>query len=547
MLCLLAWIGLPLLCTIVLRSPAIQFRPLAVQFRPLTVQFRPLAVHAAECPVPQSSDNSTAKTVRYEDFGAVGDGETDDFAAIIKAHAFANKHSRPIVARDEATYYIGGQDATAIIQTDTNFGSAKFIIDDRKLVNVKASVFVVPSTLKTTKLTGVTSLKRNQKNLGVKLPATSIVTVTNSSVRQYIRKGLNRNKGKPMTDSFLVDATGKVHSETPIIWDFDQITKITAQPIETSPLTIRGGHFTTIANIAESKYDYHARNILVKRSLTQISGIEHRITGEGKQGAPYGGFINITGAANVVLKKARLTGHKTYKTIGNANKPVPMGSYDLQINRSLNVLIKDCEQINDINDNRYWGIMASNYSKNLEYDNCTLSRFDAHMGVANATIRNSTLGHAGVNAIGCGTLLIVNTTLKARTLINLRKDYGSTWEGEMIIRNCHFLPGNGKATRATLINGRNDGQHDFGYPCFMPKTITIDGLVIDDSNHPVGYKGPVLFANFNAAYKNKSYEEAYPYQKTKKVILRGVNVASGKAIQLSDNPSLFAGVEVVDE
>jgi hypothetical protein len=32
-----------------------------------------------------------------------------------------------------------------------------------------------------------------------------------------------------------------VDANTPIIWDFDQITKITAQPMDQKPLTITGG------------------------------------------------------------------------------------------------------------------------------------------------------------------------------------------------------------------------------------------------------------------------------------------------------------------
>ncbi len=35
---------------------------------------------------------------------------------------------------------------------------------------------------------------------------------------------------------------------SPIIWDFDQITDITAFPIDETTLTITGGRFTTIAN-----------------------------------------------------------------------------------------------------------------------------------------------------------------------------------------------------------------------------------------------------------------------------------------------------------
>ena len=81
------------------------------------------------------------KFVSYEDFGAVGDGEHDDMPAIVAAHAHANKTGLPVKAKDGATYYIGGGDLTAVIMTDTDFGTAKFIIDDRRLDNVKANVF----------------------------------------------------------------------------------------------------------------------------------------------------------------------------------------------------------------------------------------------------------------------------------------------------------------------------------------------------------------------------------------------------------------------
>src|SRR3546814_10876102 len=94
------------------------------------------------------------------------------------------------------------------------------------------------------------------------------------------------------------------------------------------------------------------------------------------------------------------------------------------------------------------------------------------MGVANATIRNSTLGHMGVNAIGSGTFLIENSTLNGRTLINLRSDYGSTWQGEFIIRNCVFVPSGGSKVNPILIGASNSGQHNFGYTTYMPERIT---------------------------------------------------------------------------
>ncbi len=241
----------------------------------------------------------------------------------------------------------------------------------------------------------------------------------------------------------------------PIIWDFDQITSISALPIDAKPLTIKGGHFTTIANKAESKYTYYNRNIAIKRSNVFVEGLEHRITGEGEQGAPYGGFLNIQECAYVTVRNTILTGHKTYSTIGAAGKPVSMGTYDISANRALNVSFINCSQTNDINDRTYWGILGSNYCKNMLYDSCVFSRFDAHMGVANATIRNSTLGHMGINAIGSGTLKVENSTIRGNTLVNLRSDYGSTWQGDFIIRNCVFVPANGKSSSAS----RQTGQH----------------------------------------------------------------------------------------
>ena len=166
------------------------------------------------------------------------------------------------------------------------------------------------------------------------------------------------------------------------------------------------------------------------------------------------------------------------------------------------------------------------------------------MGVANATIRNSTLGHMGINAIGFGTFTVENSTIYGRTLINLRSDYGSTWQGEFIIRDCVFVPAGGRPTSASVIGGYNSGQHDFGYTCYMPERITIVNLRIDDSNHPEDYEGPAIFTNFNPQMTDGSYQEKFPYVRTREVILRNVTTASGKALRISDNPFLFKDVKV---
>jgi len=494
----------------------------------------------------EGTPGSPVYRVRYAQFGAKGDGKTDDIDAIAEAHAFANQHGLPVKADDGATYYISGKDRTAVIQTDTDFGTAAFIIDDTDVQNRSANVFLVSSTLQPFKLEGVSSLRKNQEQIDVTLPGTCLITVTDSQVRRYIRYGPNRNNGSAQTDTFIADQDGNVDRDAPIIWDFDQITDITALPIDETTLTLTGGRFTTIANAAESRYAYYSRGIAIRRSNVLVDGLEHRVTGEGDQGAPYGGFLNIARCAYVTVRNSILTGRQTYQTIGAAGVAVSMGSYDISLSRALNVTFVNCSQTNDINDGRYWGIMGSNYCKNLVFDRCTFSRFDAHMGVANATIRDSTLGHQGINAIGSGTFTVENSTVYGRSFVNLRSDYGSTWQGEFVIRNCVFVPAGGRPTSASLIGGSYSGQHDFGYTCSMPGRITIDTLHIDDSNHPENYQGPALFANFNPGKTDDSHVDPFPYVITREVVLRKVTTASGKPLRLSDNPFMFRDVKVTE-
>jgi hypothetical protein len=278
-----------------------------------------------------------------------------------------------------------------------------------------------------------------------------------------------------------------------------------------------------------------------------IDNVYHAVTDELDHGAPYSGFIVVSKCTHVMVQNCTFTGHKVYSTIGSANVSVSMGSYDISVNKANNITFKNCKQTNSIHDSKQWGLFGSNHSKNLTFDTVEFSRFDAHMGVTNVTIKNSMLGYMGINLIGHGVCLVENTKVCGSNFISLRGDYGSTFNGEIIIRNCEFFPRNGAQSDAVLIGGNYSGQHDFGYTCYLPKKITIDGLVINDGNPPNGYQGPKLFAAFNRAYTSEDYKEKYPYVITEEVIIGKLTVKSGKPYSVSANPFMFRNVKITEK
>ena len=479
-----------------------------------------------------------ADYVTYEDFGAVGDGKTDDFDAIVKTHEYANENGLSVFANETSTYYIGGADKTAYIMTDTDFSTARFIINDTEVENRSAWIFcVLPSDGGINITDKLSLLDIDATNIGTTLENDSLVVLTDSNVKRYIRKGANQNSGSNQTDVILVDKNGNISQETPLIWDFNAVTSATAYPIDSETLRISGGRFTTVANNASSEYNYYARGIVVKRSNTVIDGIYHDITNEGKTGSPYSAFISLSVCANVTVKNSTFTGHKKYTTTGSAGTSVTMGTYDIGAATAVNAKFINCKQTNDITNNDFWGIAGTNYCKNLVFDGCAFSRFDAHQGVLNATVINSVMGHHGIKLIGSGTALIENTTVLSDSFIDLRADYGSTWNGKLIIRNCKFYP---TGVSSHIINAENSEDHDFGYTCYLPSEIEIDGFYV----HRIGIN--YLFTKVNSKHNSDSYNAQYPVVAPQKITVNNFsNLFFGK-LSVSKNKSIFK-VEITEQ
>ena len=126
-----------------------------------------------------ASASASPKYLTYEQFGAKGDGVTNDFPAIMATHEAANEKGLPVKATDGKTYYIGNTTGTAVVRTDVDFGTARFIIDDSRvsLEDREDYIFRIESSLEPFTIDGIGSLKRDQTNIGKSLPGRCLVEV----------------------------------------------------------------------------------------------------------------------------------------------------------------------------------------------------------------------------------------------------------------------------------------------------------------------------------------------------------------------------------
>jgi hypothetical protein len=503
---------------------------------PAIVGLLALSVSAAD--VPRAD---TTGVVTYEAFGAVGDGVTDDLPAIVAAHAHANERDLPVRSKPDATYHLGRRALTAIIQTDTDWGTSRFIIDDSQGVeNHRRSLFEVRSRLAPVPLK-IERLSAGQVQMDVRPETDLLVLVENANRRLFIRRGLNANNGTPQQEVFILRQDGSI--EGAIEWDYDVITRVEARPVDPTPLVVRGGIFHNIANRMKQEvgYNYWGRNISIQRSNTEIDGVTQRITGETEVGHPYRGFLSVQQCANITVRNCSIDARKTYQTIGAAGEPVSMGTYGYSANRVVNFRMVNC-RMDDIHDGTRWGVAATNFMKNVLVEDCVLSRMDVHMGVSGYyIIRRTTLGHAGLNAIGRGRLLVEDSTVHSGSLISFRADYGSTWDGEVVVRNSRWVPPVRTGRTLAIFRMSNDGTHDFGYPCSMPRVIQIDGLIVDDSGQGADHDGIFYF---NDPLGAPRADRPFPYRLTERLEVRDLKTASGVEVRVSSNPELAEAIAV---
>ena len=488
--------------------------------------------------------------VKYSEFGAVGDGKTDDFEAIIAAHAYANEGGQLVKADPGKTYYIGSHRDTAIVKTNVDWGDAEFIIDDSGVSRADSGYWIFSAESDkagyNVKIPENYSLSRGDTNVGLTFNSKVLLFVENENKSVYIRYGSNANDGSSQKEVLLVDKDGNIDPSTPLIFDYDEVTSIIAYSVDDKPITLQGGTFTTYANLGgnASKWCGYHRGIQVSRSNTTVKNVVHLVEKEPEitdaaskeVSCPYVGFFYAKLANNVLFDSCVMTSHLKYKH----------GTYDTQAARANNVTWKNCTQSDPLNrfSQGYWGVMASNYVKNLTFDGCALTRFDAHCGVYNVTIKDSEIGEV-INLVGGGTCLIENSHLSSGAknyFIRLREDYGGTWDGDLIIKNCKMSVKN-NATAAYIVRA-DWNEHYFGYECHIPN-LYVDGFEIKHLNGN-DYSGSLyVFKKLNDSTEDYRNNETNPLFAPETITLKNIK-HTYSLVQYAPNEKIFADTKVTN-
>ena len=333
---------------------------------------------------------SEKKYVTYEEFGAVGDGVTNDFAAIYLAHEYANENGLTVKARDGATYYIheplvNGEIKEIIIRTDVKWGSAKFTIDDRdmsafqkdesyawrgkNLIKVvsdyPAERISDPAVLDAVVKAG---LDRKSTRAELKLGYPAMIIPYDESERVYKRLGYEYLwMGRPKHEVIVLDKDGNISEETPLMFDYNHLDYIDVFRLDIKPITIEGGEFTTRASRCNRLYKdengdtqligcYVRRGINVSRSYTTLKNVKHYVTDEitpaeqvNEKGEivwvipSYFGFFSALNSDHVTFDGCHISGRRLPLRPDGGGAG---GTYAISGDAVNKIVFKDCKQVN---------------------------------------------------------------------------------------------------------------------------------------------------------------------------------------------------------
>lgn len=414
------------------------------------------------------------KYVNYEMFKKEG---MNDGEVIKNAHEYANLNGLPII-NTEGEYFLD-EPLNIEIKTPVNWGNSTFhineknnthwdnyfTIEDSERILLQASLY--PSI--------ITKLNNGETNIN------ELLNFKNSLLFIYdendvVGQRFNSTQKWYKRDVYYISNNGHLEGEK--VYDFNGATSIYIQPLSNNYLKIEGGHFIYSGETPISTIESSAPTIRVSRGFTILEGQRVSLLDEDNNLTPSNGFYGFYNCYDVLLKNCHITPRKN----------TGIGSYGIHGYETFKLTL---DNVTAQGDDSLFGVMGSNFMKDLVVKNSNMNRIDVHYKAWNVTIKNSKLNL--ITLTGGGLLDIDRTTVTSSSnYVDFRSDYGSSWLGKIKIRNAKAIK-KGSSGFYFLDFGGSSESHDYMETLAVGSEIDVKDVTVDFIKEPTNIATINLF------------------------------------------------------
>lgn len=360
----------------------------------------------------QEAFNSSKVYITPDDYGAVGDGVTNDTVALKNMFDAANTSGKPVIFPEKKRYVVDDSEEINIM-VDTDFNFCEFIINQES----NGSIFTIVD------------------------PDTAQFTITASNLT---RRSVNDNR--LYKKSFTIQSPvllGTTEGGAPCYYKGCFVTDQNGNFTNTEFVcTIQAGTYNIVncqdadkpfITVKNGVVNYNQPNNTV--SPTFISVLRNNVTLEG---FTIKGKYNNTNFGDEVFN-CNNTSNVTFKNIAGNNPNGPGSGYLVACYTSTNVVVDSV-----VTQGLYgtsWFDFGSDEIANLVMKNCNMNRFDCHYFYqGNITVKNCVLQLASWS-IGNGTMTFedctfINTDGTRDRAFGKRNNLFGAENGTVTIKNC---------------------------------------------------------------------------------------------------------------